>query len=240
MKEKLYTIPVMDAFKEECECPVCFMKKTLERNAIEFTLSPSYMEDDIRAKTDKIGFCAKHVQDLYKEQNRLGLALILKTHTDKIISDIENLSSSSKPSKGSLFKKSTASPIKQYIDELESNCFVCQHIQVMFERYIATIFHLYQTENEFKERFSNSKGFCISHYGILYELAPKYLNSKTLDEFIETLNKVFIENMKRVNEDIEWFTNKFDYRYKDAPWKNSRDALIRAMTKVNSVIVEEE
>ena len=56
MKEQLYTIPVTDAFESDCECPLCKMKQELERNAIEYTLGPSYMEDDNRAMTDEMGF----------------------------------------------------------------------------------------------------------------------------------------------------------------------------------------
>ena len=47
MKEKLYTIPVNDAFASSCECPICTMYKTLEDNSIEYTMGPSYMEDDV-------------------------------------------------------------------------------------------------------------------------------------------------------------------------------------------------
>ena len=104
MKEQLYTIPVNDAFESDCECPLCKMKKDLERNAIEYTLGPSYMEDDNRAMTDETGFCEKHIQDLYLEKNRLGLALILSTHMQKTTRDLENLSKETVAGK-SLFKK---------------------------------------------------------------------------------------------------------------------------------------
>ena len=30
MKEKIFTIPVNDAFDSGCECPVCYMKRELE------------------------------------------------------------------------------------------------------------------------------------------------------------------------------------------------------------------
>ena len=53
MAEQLYTIPVNDAFHADCECPLCQMQKTLEEHAIEYTMGPSYMEDDNRAMTDK-------------------------------------------------------------------------------------------------------------------------------------------------------------------------------------------
>ncbi len=42
--------------------------------------------------------------------------------------------------------------------------------------------------------------------------------------------------MKRVTDDLEWFTDKFDYRNEDKPWKNSKDALPRSMNKTNSIL----
>ena len=56
--EELYTIPVNDAFDLDTECPVCAMQQALEADAIEFTMGPSYMEDDVRMETDRIGFAA--------------------------------------------------------------------------------------------------------------------------------------------------------------------------------------
>ena len=46
MAEQLYTIPVNEAFEADFECPICAMHRSLERNAIEYTMGPSYMEDD--------------------------------------------------------------------------------------------------------------------------------------------------------------------------------------------------
>ena len=40
MKEKLYTIPINDAFAMDSECPICAMKTILENNAVEFTMGP--------------------------------------------------------------------------------------------------------------------------------------------------------------------------------------------------------
>ena len=46
--------------------------------------------------------------------------------------------------------------------------------------------------------------------------------------------------MKRVKEDLDWFIDKFDYRYKNEPWKNSKDALPRMLCKVNSLAIQDE
>lgn len=237
MKEKLYTIPVNEAFEADCECPVCSMQKKLETNAIEFTMGPSYMEDDIREATSRLGFCEKHLEQLYKNQNRLGLALILKTHMDKIVSNVEKLSGTGpKITAASLFKKKVeSSGVVDYLNELDDTCFVCEKIENTLERYIATIFHLYHTEEGFRNKFKASKGFCTRHYKMLYFSAPQHLSGEELNSFLKILNELYLDNMKRVRDDVEWFINKFDYRYADEPWKNSKDALPRSMQKTNSI-----
>jgi hypothetical protein len=203
-------------------------------------MGPSYMEDDIREATSRLGFCDKHLDQLYKNQNRLGLALILKTHIDKVVKDVEKYTSKGmKLTSPSLFRKkseATTSEVVSYLNELEQTCYVCDKIDGTFNRYIATIFHLYHTEDVFRTKFSQLKGFCTGHYKVLYGTAPQYLSGEELNGFLMITNKLYLENMKRVSDDLEWFINKFDYRYADEPWKNAKDALPRSMQKTNSIL----
>lgn len=240
MMEKLYTIPVQDAFNEKSECPVCKMYESLENNAIDFVMGPSYMEDDVRLVTDKIGFCGKHIRMMYTNQNRLGLGLMIKTHMDRTIKDLEELTAKDVPAKQGLFKKkdNSGSPVNSYIEKLNSSCYVCNRIEDIFDRYIETIFHMYRTDSDFRKCFEEGKGFCTSHYGLLRSLAADKLSGDKLETFVKTLDKSYIENMKRVRDDVEWFTDKFDYRNADAPWKNSKDALPRAVIKIDSINLE--
>lgn len=236
MKEQLYTIPVNDAFDTDCECPICSMYKSLEDDAIEFTMGPSYMEDDIRMETNRIGFCNNHLKKLYEYQNRLGLALILQTHMDEVLRNVEKLRKGSKPATPSLFKKKdNSSPLLTYIKNIQSSCFVCERIERMFQRYLVTTFYLYRNDSDFRTKFRASKGFCLKHYALLYEESAKQLSGSTLEEFIQDLNELFLSNMHRVREDLEWFTNKFDYRYVNEPWKNAKDALPRSINKLNGI-----
>ena len=216
MAEKLYTIPVNDA--------------------LEFTLGPSYMEEDIRAMTDKAGFCKEHVTKMYAKGNRLGMALMYQTHTYELIKSLEKI----KPeSKGGFLKKADNSKLEEYIKKISGSCFICNRIKDVFERYIYTIMYLWKNDNDFKEKYKKSKGFCIEHYGMLIEYASKELSGKNLEEFVEVTRTLFLDNMKRVKEDLDWFIDKFDYRYKDEPWKNSKDALPRMLQKVNSSDIKE-
>lgn len=241
MKEKIYSIPVNDAFGSECECPVCAMYKTLEDNAVEYTMGPSYMEDDTRAMTDENGFCRRHMQMIYESGNKLGIALILKTHFDRVIKETKSLPLTNEPKKGIFARKpSEKSPVVEYLNRLNSSCFVCNRINNVFDRYIDTIFFLWKSEKDFKDKFAASKGFCNEHYARLADDAPKHMSGKQLEEFNETLTGLYISNMERVRDDLDWFINKFDYRYKEEPWKNSKDSIPRAMIKTNGIIMEEK
>lgn len=239
MKEKLYTIPVNDAFDSECECPICAMRRELETQSVEYTMGPSYMEEDIRAKTDQMGFCSRHMQQIYEQKNMLGMALILKTHISQTRRDLEKLTKeTAKPA--ALFKKPERSPASVYVEKLQNSCFICDRINQVFNRYISTIFHLYRTDQGFQEKYRSSKGFCTEHYGMLLDQAQRELKGDTYLSFVQDTTRLYLENMKRVEDDLEWFINKFDYRYQNEPWKNSRDAVPRAMTKTAGILPPEK
>jgi hypothetical protein len=101
----------------------------------------------------------------------------------------------------------------------------------MYRRYLDTIFYLYQTDESFRNTFHSCKGFCTPHYNRLRTMALSKLSGNRLDSFLKDLDQLYLNNMKRVRDDLEWFTDKFDYRNADAPWKNSKDALPRAAGK---------
>ena len=68
--------------------------------------------------------------------------------------------------------------------------------------------------------------------------AKSDLSGNAYDEFLEVTNRLYLDNMERVQGDVDWFVDKFDYRFKDEPWKNSKDALPRCLIKTNSIEVE--
>ena len=252
MKEKIYTIPVTDAFRTECECAMCTLEKKLEDENVEYVLGPFLMEPEGRIQTNEKGFCTKHFELLYNTQaNRLGLGLIVDTHMveqnaklkktyqnkadqlkkDGEISMIKNLSNklSSKQTETGKFVDDLISKL----DELENSCTICDRINHTMDRYIDVTFYLYFKEEEFKSMVDNHKGFCLMHLKKLLESTKKFLNTKETAIFVSNLLPVQIQNLERIQEEINWFTKKFDYRYNDAPWGNSKDALIRSIQKLS-------
>lgn len=204
MPEILYEIPVNDIFDRPCECPVCAMKKKLDDDEVAFAMGPSYMEDDIRLTTDKIGFCAHHMQMMYDFENRLGLGLILNTHMQNIIKNVETLQKKKRNGSKRLFAKDTGSALSDYIKQTTSSCFICDRIKNTFKRYLVTTLYLYEKDSDFRKKFKNSKGFCLEHYGMLYDLAPSHLSGQVLVDFTSDLNETFLTNFKRVQEDVSW------------------------------------
>lgn len=237
--EKIYSIPVNEAFETDCECPVCVMYDRLEKDAVDYSMGPSYMEADIREVTDKTGFCPKHIKMVAAKGNTLGMALVLKTHFDKVINDIAAMQGKAAAPKKHLLKRTVSEDsVADYIGNLECSCFVCSRVNNTFERYVDTIFYLWKSNDEFKENFRNTKGFCTSHYSMLRKKASDSLGKASYEEFIGILDELYIRNMERVRDDLEWLVKKFDYRYVDEPVKNSKDAIPRAIIKINSVNIE--
>ena len=100
------------------------------------------------------------------------------------------------------------------------------------ERYVETMLYLWTKEPDFREKFASGKGFCLYHLGMILDGTEKYLTENQKTVFMEALFKLQLENMERINEDINWFTKKFDYLNRDSSWKNSHDAVPRSIQKI--------
>ena len=94
------------------------------------------------------------------------------------------------------------------MEKINDSCYICDKINRTFERYIATIFHLFRHEDSFRQKFRDCQGFCNQHYTLLYKTAPKYLSGDQLKDFTNQLNTLYIDNMKRVRDDLDWFIDK--------------------------------
>lgn len=248
MKEKIYTIPVTESFNKDCECPICILSENLENEYIEYILGPSLMEPDGRAETNNKGFCRRHFQLLYdnKQINILGLGLIIDTHLSEQNKKLKGISGTAdSPNQGfikNLISSKNSNEDKvidrliNFFSELENKCVICDKLNYTMERYYDVILYLWQKEPDFKNLFNQKKGFCIPHTKELLQFAKKNLNQKYLSEFVNTIISMEINHLSRIQEDVNWFTKKFDYRYNDSPWKNSKDALPRSIEKISGFI----
>ena len=237
MKEQIHTIPVNDAFLSGDECPFCHMERETEQRVIRFVLGPSasYMEVDVREETNRMGFCRDHLKKLYDFSNPLGAALILQTHMDEMLRQLEATQPDSDHPKRSLFRPKAnleSTPVDVWAEKAEHSCYICSRVQSNMDRYYSTFFRLIR-DAEFRSRVENCKGFCLHHYFRLMEEAKQKLPQNQQEWFYHTVYALTRDNLIRVKEDLDWFVLKFDYRNAGADWKNSRDALPRAIQKLH-------
>lgn len=241
MKEKIYTIPVNDAYAHPGPCPLCSLQTAMNRNLVDYYLGPALMEPDVRKATNDKGFCGRHLAELFnREDNRLGLGLVLHTHLDHLARDINPLLTASAPpgNAGLLrgrqkdFKKSILD-LADLVDRRASSCIICERLDYTMDRYLDVIFHLYFVDLAFKKRFDEGDGYCLPHLSMLLRGAAKYLNQNQAAELLGCLAAMQNQSLLTLGDDVEWFTRKFDYRNQQKDWKNSKDALPRAIKKLS-------
>ena len=62
------------------------------------------------------------------------------------------------------------------------------------------------------------------------------MQKKVFREFYPAVLSVNEEYMKSLRGDVSWFCKKFDYRYDEEPWYNSKDAVERSIKFLRSDI----
>ena len=246
MKYTLDTIPVLDAYKTGCECPLCKLRILCEDQYVDTMLASAYMEPEWRIKSNETGFCVRHYKLMFDRRNRLGLALMTHTHMQEVIKSVEEMLGSGSLKRSGLFASlrgkgdSGADSLPKKIRARVDGCFICEQMGNSIDRYAYTIAQLYFSNNEFKAMFDQSKGFCLPHLALVLEMAEKTLSADQLSKFKDAVTAVEIPNLKRIESELEWFTLKFDYRNNDKPWGNSKDAPERAINKLMGATVGEE
>ena len=70
MKYTLDTIPVLDSYKADCECPLCKLRILCEDQYVDTMLASAYMEPEWRVKSNETGFCARHFELMFDRCRR--------------------------------------------------------------------------------------------------------------------------------------------------------------------------
>lgn len=224
--EKIYTIPVNEAFEASrddhaCGCPFCALYNKLEENELDLILGASMMEPDVRIKTNRQGFCKTHYDMMFTRKNRLGMALMLESHLNELREDTNG--------KGFAALKGVGVEPMKRLSELEGDCYVCGRIEFSFEKMMETAVLLWEQDPEFKKKLSAQPYICLPHYRMFVEYGRRELNKKLFADFYKEVSTVVNTYFDSLREDVSWFCKKFDYRYDAEPWGNAKDAVERAI-----------
>ena len=237
MKEKIYTIPVNDAYRSASACPLCDLAAQVENNSVDYYLGASLMEPDVRKSTNTTGFCGHHLTRMYNtEKNRLGLGLMLHTHLLDLRKDVGDTLSHAAPSPGTFLKgrdrdyKKNLESIADRIEGRANSCIICDKISYTMDRYLDVLLWMFFEDAGFRSLFMSKNNHCLHHTAFLLRGAGRHLSQTQANEFVRTLSEQQNKGFDEMIADIEWFTRKFDYRNKDKPWGSSKTAIPRAIS----------
>ena len=249
MKYELETIPVWDAFKADCECPICKLKEKAEETYLKFFLGNSVMVPEMRVEVNKTGFCPEHFSKLLQKRSPHYLGLMTHTHfkeyrelLDKKFSKLSKMAASaSKKMKTPLKDKKLieeCNSLKELIESKDSECMICDRINNTMKRYIFTTVYLWKKNPEFKEFFMKSKGFCLPHTTLITDMASEILSGVELGEFVQDIIELEKKNLIRLEEEILYFTQKFSQENDDKPWNGTKDAHYRTIQKLTGKVTD--
>lgn len=214
MREKIYTIPISEAFDKKGLCPFCTIAKELDSKYTESTLGAGMMEPDIRIMTNEKGFCREHFHKLSHLNKALPLSLVIQSH---ISENALSLFSSEQTVKKSFFRsspsaKEKASDTLQRLNRHNQSCYICSRIQDTLNDYAETAIHMFKTEKDFREKFKSTQSFCLEHIELLINAGIKKLGEKDFEEFYQALETIYKSSITKLYENISEFANSFDYR----------------------------
>lgn len=220
MKETLYSIPVSEVFEPRKGCPICCLHSLLEQRAVDYIMGAAMMEPAVRIRTNELGFCYSHLEQMHAKSNSLSLALILESRLIEIGREMEQNKYGAKNPPG-------------------KTCFVCEKIDTELSGMIKSLYLLYNTQEDFRKLFAEQEFLCHRHYLTLRDGAKKHISKKLHKEFCDVSFSLASHPLEELKKDIRHYCNMFDYRNADADWGNSRGSIERAVAWTTSTEIDE-
>lgn len=227
MLETIYTIPINEAFDKGVSdkssgCPFCNIRKKVEDDQLEIILGASMMEPDIRIKTNEQGFCHRHYEKMFTMKNRLGLALMMESHLAELQKDFSAFAPTD-------LIAGKGAKVTKRIDALKDSCYICERVDYTMNRMYSNAALLWEQDRDFVNKTKEQPYFCLHHFREFLEAGRNNIDKKKMSDFYSDIKKVEMDYFATLSEDVSWFCKKFDYRYENEDWKNSKDAVERTI-----------
>lgn len=228
MPEKIFTIPIQEAFDANDGCPFCRLREKLEKQTLEYTLGAAMMEPDVRIEMNRTGFCREHLREMYGMKNKLALGLILESHLDEVRRTMEAPPSGGKA--GLLRKKSTEEDGADGLWNFTKSCFLCSRIRGTELRYASNAAWLWETDAAFREKLRRQPFFCLSHSALLLKVGKSELKAEHYTSLYQAVMELQDAYAAALRQHVTEFTVSFDHRNAGKPLtEEARSSLEHAL-----------
>ena len=226
LPEKIFTIPINEAFDRYEGCPLCRLRTALEETTLSYVLGPAMMEPDVRIKMNETGFCREHSAALRQMKNKLPLALVMQSH----LASVDELYSVPLSRKKKLFSSSVDSDGGDGLRELSESCFVCSRVRDTERRYYSNVAYLWDSDEAFRAKLKKQPYFCVTHSAGVLRAAKHELSADKYETLYAALCELERARLDEIRAGIDEFVLSFDHRNADIPLsERARSAIDDAM-----------
>lgn len=213
------TALIYQEFAKPNGCPLCAIRKIVEKDIVLSYLNEKVMVRDVRQVVNEKGFCAKHFDLMFGGQSKLGLALQTVTRLNVLKQFAEETDSARKA------KKFAAEIFKA-----EKTCIICDEVENHMMRYCSTVARMFGDNPDCQALIEGTEGFCLHDYALLLAASSAAQDKKR--QFVACVTKVENAALNKLGIDLQWFCDHHDYRNKDLPLGDAETALPRAREKI--------
>lgn len=216
MPEKIFTIPINEAFDAGDGCPLCRLADDFERRTLSYTLGAAMMEPDVRITMNRSGFCSEHFRTMQSMKNRLSLALICESHLDELLSALE-----SEPSGGKkpLFSRKApdGTDACEAMGHIGDDCFVCRRINDSMLRCYSNVAYLWASDPDFRDKLRRQPFFCAKHFSGILSAAKSELSGEQYGSLYRAMCELERAHISSLRRSITEFCESFDHKNADKP-----------------------
>ena len=230
MAERIFTIPINEAFDEKCGCPLCRMHDKLEEQTVDSALGAAMMEPSVRIEMNKEGFCREHLTAMYRKKNKLALGLIFESRLDELGAMLDQPASGGK--KGLFSKKEAKGDAAETLQEQAKSCYACKRIRSTERRYCSNTAWLWESDPAFREKLKAQPFFCVTHGAMLLRVAKEELKDGPYASLYEAVTGRMQEALTQLRQDVTAFTVSFDHRNAGKPLSEAERTSLERATKM--------
>ena len=225
MRYDITNIPVAEVFEEGDGCPICRLRNTLEKRAIEYITGAAMMEPDIRLETNKKGFCLTHYRQMLGQRNRLSVALTMESRLEELERQIFS---------GSFIGKAAKKQAKDAAEAL-TTCYVCEQMEDAMQKMLATVCRTWEGQKDFRDLFERQDSLCLPHFAALVEISSGAMSKKAQPDFAKAASKLAKNYLTTLRADVHHFCGMYDHSNAgNNDWGNSKDSIERSVWYLTS------
>ena len=225
MRYDITNIPIAEVFEEGNGCPICRLRNTLEKRAVEYITGAAMMEPDIRIETNKKGFCLTHYRQMLGQRNRLSVALTMESRLEELEKQVFS---------GSFIGKAAKKQAKDASAAL-STCYVCEQMEDAMQKMLATVCRTWEGQKDFRDLFEKQDSLCLPHFAALVETSASAMSKKAQPDFAKAASALAKNYLTTLREDVHHFCGMYDHSNAgNNDWGNSKDSIERSVWYLTS------